>query len=141
MDISPNAPSILAMLGEAHSNLGRLDEGVAWLEKARSMPPAGAGWHGYLGHAYMRAGRRADAERLLAELEQERAAQYGSAFAPTLCALALGDTERALNWLEKSVEDRDGWLGFLPGNRHLEALRSNPRFIDIMKRVNLPAFS
>jgi len=135
LDIGPNGGA-MAMLGEAYSNLGRLDEGVAWLEKSRSTTPA---WIGYLALAYMRAGRRADAERLLAELEQGRSRQYVSGYAPALCAMALGDTERALDWLNTAVEDRDGWVGFLPGNPHFEPLRSHPRFMEIMKRANLPA--
>jgi tetratricopeptide (TPR) repeat protein len=131
----------LAMLGEAHSNLGRLDEGIALLEKARLMSPHCGAWLGYLGLAYVRAGRRADAERFLTELEQESKRQYVSGFAPAICALALGDTERALDWLEIAAEDRDGWLGFLPGNPHFEALRSQSRFVEIMKGVNLPAYT
>ena len=106
-------PGNLAMLGEAHSNLGRLDEGVACLDKARSMTSQSEGWVGYLGLAYMRAGRRADTERLLAELERERTLKYVSGFAPALCALALGDIERALDWLETAAEDRDARVGFL----------------------------
>lgn len=126
------------MLGEAHSNSGRFDEGVMWLEKARQAVPYRCGWLGYLGRAYVRAGRRTDAERLLADLEQERE-RYVSGYAPALCALALGDTERALDWLNNAVENRDGGVGFLPGNIQLKPLRGHPRVIEIMKRSGLPS--
>jgi TolB-like protein/Flp pilus assembly protein TadD len=139
-DVSPNAGN-MTMIGLSHSNLGHFEEGVEWLEKARQAMPFVPGFLGYLGVAYVRAGRRADAERFLAELEQQSKSQYISRHAPALCALALGDTERALDWLEIMVEDRDGWLAFLPGNRYWEPLRSNPRFMEIMKRANLPAFA
>ncbi len=137
VDISANAGS-MAMLGEALSNLGRLDEGVAWLEKARQSIPHCPGFMGFLGLAYMRAGRRTDAERLLAELEDKRRREFASAYALVLCALALGNIERALDWLDTAAEDRDGWLGFLPGTSQFAALRSHPRFVEIMKRVNSP---
>lgn len=136
-EIGGNIGAVAAMLGEAHSNLGRLDEGVAWLEKARQTTDSRPGFVGYLGFAYMRSGRRAHAERLLAELEEKRRQQYLSPFAIALSALALDDTERALRWLDTAVEDHDGWIGFVPGNPYLERLRSNPRFQEIMKRANL----
>jgi tetratricopeptide (TPR) repeat protein len=139
-DVSPNAGN-MTMLGLSHSNLGHLEEGVAWLEKARAAIPFVPGYLGYLGLAYVCAGRRTDAERFLAELEQEHTRRYISPSAPAFCALALGETERALHWLETMVEDRDGWLASLPGNRLWEPLRSNPHFMALMKRANLPAFA
>ena len=44
-----------------------LEEGVSWLEKSRAHGPHH--FLGYLGLAYVRAGRRSDAERLMAEVE------------------------------------------------------------------------
>ena len=137
MDINPSFGSGLTTLGEAYSNLGRLAEGVACLEKARQSTPEQSGLSGYLGVAYVRAGRRADAERLLSELEEGRTLRFVSPFALSMCALALDDTERALRWLDTAVLERDGWLGFVPGNPHFAPLRSNPRFVEILRKANL----
>jgi eukaryotic-like serine/threonine-protein kinase len=137
MEFSPN-PGAMSILGATLSNLGRHDEGIALLEKAGQSQLR---FLGHLGVAYVRAGRRGDADRLLADLEETRRQKYVSACAISRCALALGKTERALDWLNTAAEDHDFELGFMPGNPHIETLRSHPRFMEIMKRVNLPTFS
>jgi serine/threonine-protein kinase len=138
MEMSLN-PGSMSLLGTTLSELGRHEEGIAWLEKSRA-----SGDHhfmGYLGLAYVRGGRRGDAERLLAECEETRRRKYISANVLVLCAMALGDIERALDWLDTAAADRDLSLGFMRGNSYFDPLRSHPRFAEIMRRVNLPAFS
>jgi serine/threonine-protein kinase len=138
MEISLN-PGSMSLLGTTLSNLGRHNEGIAWLEKSRA-----SGAHhfmGYLGLAYVRGGRRSDAERLLAEFEEMRRRKYISANVLVLCAMALGDIERALDWLDTAAADRDLSLGYMRGNAYFEPLRPHPRFAEIMRRVNLPAIS
>jgi serine/threonine protein kinase/Tfp pilus assembly protein PilF len=137
MEISAN-PGSMSLLGITLSNLGRHEDGIGWLEKSRQF-----GAHhfiGYLGLAYARGGRRADAERLLAEFEDMRRAKYISANVLVLCAMALGDTERALDWLNTAAEEHDLSLGFMVGNSYFDPLRPHPRFAEIMRRANLPAF-
>jgi adenylate cyclase len=138
MEINPN-PGAMFILGLTLSSLGRHEEGIGWLEKSQQ----GAVNHfaGYLPLAYVRGGRRGDAERLLAKFEEMRRGQYISANVLVLCAIAIGDIERALDWLNTAVDDRDLSLGFIPGNAYFEPLRSHPRFAEIMRRANLPAFS
>jgi hypothetical protein len=50
----------------------------------------------------------------------------------------LGKTEAALDWLEKALTERDGWLVFLNSYPRFEALRDEPRFKDILDRLGLP---
>jgi adenylate cyclase len=49
----------------------------------------------------------------------------------------LGDTERALEWLEKAFAEHDPKMAFLKVDPKWNNLRSSPRFIDLMKRMNL----
>jgi tetratricopeptide (TPR) repeat protein len=57
-----------------------------------------------IAHAYFRAGRRADAERLFARLEQQAANGVVGAGSWPLGYLAVGDTEQAFTWLTRAVE-------------------------------------
>ena len=137
MEISFN-PGAMSLLGSTLSNLGRHEEGIEWLEKSQQ---SGVNhFTGYLGIAYVGGGRRGDAERLLAKLEEMRRGRYISANALALCAMAIGDAERALDWLNTAADDRDVSLGYIPGNSYFEPLRSHPRFVEIMRRVNSPTF-
>jgi len=49
----------------------------------------------------------------------------------------LGEQDHALDWLEKGYEQRDPKMTFLKVEPKWNDLRSLPRFVDLMKRMNL----
>ena len=49
----------------------------------------------------------------------------------------LGDKERALMWLDETFKERSDHLVFLKVEPVFEVLRSEPRFVDLLKRVGL----
>jgi len=51
---------------------------------------------------------------------------------------ALGEHDDALRWLETAYEERATWMIFLKNDPHLDCLRPNPRFQDLLKRMNFP---
>ncbi|HUL02393.1 MAG TPA: winged helix-turn-helix domain-containing protein [Gemmatimonadales bacterium] len=51
---------------------------------------------------------------------------------------ALGERENALAWLERAFREREGGMMFLAVNERLDALRSDPRFRDLARRMGLP---
>jgi hypothetical protein len=50
----------------------------------------------------------------------------------------LNEPEPALHWLEKAVEARSPNVLFLRVNPRFDNVRSDPRFVAIVKRVGLP---
>jgi hypothetical protein len=54
---------------------------------------------------------------------------------------ALGDRERAFAWLEKAYANRDFFLTYLRVDPELDALRSDPRFRELIERIGIPAGS
>ena len=48
----------------------------------------------------------------------------------------LGQKDEALNYLEKSFEEREVQLTFVKIDTRWNNLRNEPRFIDLMKRMN-----
>ncbi len=55
-----------------------------------------------------------------------------------ICSVRPGDYDRAIEWLERAFEVRDPMLpynGFYP---IWDPLRSDPRFQDLLRRMNLP---
>jgi len=53
--------------------------------------------------------------------------------------LGLGHKEKAIAWLQKLDEEReDDSLLQLPTDRILDPLRTDPRFQDILRRMNFP---
>jgi hypothetical protein len=87
---------------------------------------AASGFNGYLG------------EELLAQTEESRRFYpYGRAEVYA----RLGQTDLALEWLEKAYRSRQHDLAFLKVNPQLDSLRSDPRFQDLLRRIGLPVNS
>jgi hypothetical protein len=50
----------------------------------------------------------------------------------------LGEKDRAFEWLERAYKDHDKSLYFLKVDPTLDPLRSDPRFQDLLRRMNFP---
>jgi len=52
--------------------------------------------------------------------------------------VALGDADTAIEWLERAFEAHDTHLGFARALPLYDPIRSDPRFQDILRRMNFP---
>ena len=91
-----------------------------------------------LGHAYAAAGKRDDALRILTDLNQLRKAAYVSPYAIGVIHVALGERAQALQWLQRAYEERDVQMVEIGVDPRLDPLRSDPRFQDLLRRMNFP---
>lgn len=90
-----------------------------------------------LGYAQAVAGNRPEATKIAGELEQRAKQEYVSAFDIGLIYLGLGEKERALDWLEKSFQERGWYLVYLRVDPRFDALRSDQHFQDLLHRIGL----
>jgi len=92
-----------------------------------------------LGIIFALTGRRAEATRLLAEIEASWPAKY---IPPELVAQlpdALGDTTAMYRWLERGVTIRSSWAPGLSSWTNLFAShRTEPHFKDMLRRIGVP---
>src|SRR5262249_25423632 len=137
LEIEPNRPVTMGLLGEAYSSLGRHEEGIALLEKSVRCMPGEAFAVGFLGWAYVRAGRRDDAQRFLEELEERRRTRYVPGGTIALAALALEDVPAAARWVEQAVHARDPNLSTLIVSPHFKLLRSKSPWQNVVRQMNL----
>ncbi len=92
-----------------------------------------------LAHAYAVSGRRADAERALADLLELSKRRYVSPYDIAAVYAGLGDREQTLAWLEKAYQDRSGWLPlWLYSDPRFDLVRSDARFRDLLQRIGRP---
>lgn len=87
--------------------------------------------------AHACAGERAQAQAILAELEARRATGYVPAASFAAVVAALGDTDAALNELERAHRERDIRMVFLKIDARWNALRTQPRFLALAQRMDL----
>ena len=92
---------------------------------------------GHLGHAYAKAGNRAKAYEIIERLKQAEKG-YLHAYEIAFIYAAMGEKARAFEWLDKAYQQRDRGLLFLKTDHCLDPLRSDPRFQDLLRRVNFP---
>ena len=50
----------------------------------------------------------------------------------------IGDTDKALIWLEKAFKARRSAIVFLGVLPAFDSLRSDPRFVSLLRRIGLP---
>jgi eukaryotic-like serine/threonine-protein kinase len=136
LEIDPNFVPALDALGLAYLQKSMFKEGQAAFEKALAVAPGNTESLPRLGYAYAVAGRRADAQKVLGQLNEISKQKFVSALGPALIYVGLGEKDAALEWLKKAVDARD--VNFLIlGPPFREALRSDPRFADLLRRMNL----
>jgi TolB-like protein/DNA-binding winged helix-turn-helix (wHTH) protein/Tfp pilus assembly protein PilF len=136
MDPSYELPHLV--LGQAYEEKGAFDLAIPELQKAVELSHGTPLMVSALAHAYARGGRKAEAEKLLAELQRDAKTKYVSPYYFAIVYLGLGDNEQAMNWLEKAFADRSNGLVFMRVEPELDHLRSDPRFLALQQRLRFP---
>ncbi|HET6178660.1 MAG TPA: winged helix-turn-helix domain-containing protein [Candidatus Sulfotelmatobacter sp.] len=98
----------------------------------------GSQWLGSLGRVYAAAGRREDALEILQQLNELSKQCYVTPYVLGQTYAALGDIDEAFRWLETGYQERAAWMVVLKIDPHLDPLRSDPRFEDLLRRMNFP---
>ena len=126
-------------LGWAYGSKGMNSEAIAETRTSIELDNyAATSDKGYLGLWLARSGNRDEALKLLGDLKKEQARNYVQSYAFALIYIGLGDKEEALNYLEKHMVSRAETANTYATAPELDALRHEPRFQEMLKRMNLP---
>ena len=118
------------MLAEVLKLTGRAQEAIQVLDHPAFRRSA------FMASAYASAGRRREAASLLDELLRGRPPLQYLDIAKTY--LDLGDDDRAIDWLGKGMDSRQGYMRWAAVNPALDPLRGDPRFQAVIARLKLP---
>jgi len=91
----------------------------------------------WVGRVYAESGRKQQALKVLAEVSGASKREPVSPFAMATLYTALGDKERAFEWLERVHSERNYYVVFLNSDPALDGLREDPRFSDLLRRIGL----
>jgi tetratricopeptide (TPR) repeat protein len=108
------------------------------LEKSVELSNRARIYLGYLGYVYAAEGKRAEALAIIKELEGKYARNEANGQYIAAVHGGLGEKDKAFEWLEKDYQSRSGKLAEIGWTASLQPLRDDPRFKDLMKRMNLP---
>jgi TolB-like protein/Tfp pilus assembly protein PilF len=135
--VQPENASALLELGLALIGNNEANEAISVLEKAVSTSNRSPLVIGVLIRAYAHAERRGDALALLAELKKRNETGYVPAGAFVNAYLGLGENEEAFVWLERAYKEQSNILQFVKVHPFFDAIRGDPRFVDLVRRVGL----
>jgi Flp pilus assembly protein TadD len=138
IELDPNYPSAYNFLGLAQLKLGRSADAIATLEKAVELNSRASGSLSVLGFAHAVTGKQMEANAIVKELEERYATKGSSGANIAAVYAALGDKDKAFEWLEKDFQSRSGELPIIRWGLTFESLRDDPRYKDLLKRMGLP---
>ena len=87
---------------------------------------------------YVEQGFFAAYETMVQLMEERAQNEYINPYEFSVRYSLLGQYEKAMDWLEKGFELRDQNMPYIATGFFSDSLFSNPRFIAIMKKMNLP---
>jgi Flp pilus assembly protein TadD len=134
--MDPNFALAHNQLAQAYLQKHMYDEAVAELRKAVQLSGGSPTCIANLARAFVASGKRSEAVSLLSDLKKRSNPGYSNASEIAMTYASLGDTNQAMDWLEKGYEER-----FNPGvllRPGFDSLRSDSRFQDLVHRVGLP---
>jgi TolB-like protein/DNA-binding winged helix-turn-helix (wHTH) protein/Tfp pilus assembly protein PilF len=139
LEREPDQVMTLRELAWVYALTDRYAGAIDTVEKANRLSSEDALGIGQLASIYARAGRRKDAMRLVDQLMERRRHEYVSPMSIAQAYVGLGDKDRAFEWLNRALEDRSGRLLNVPFQPNFDVLRSDPRFGELMRRMNSPS--
>jgi TolB-like protein/tetratricopeptide (TPR) repeat protein len=137
LELDPNFWWSYQMLGLAYERKKQYPEAIASLEKARlvDVNPSSLG---YLGYVYAAAGKKVEAQKVLEELKELSKQRYVSPYNIACTYAGLNDKDSAFEWLERAYQERSSFMPLLKTETAFDNLRTDPRFKELLKRMNLP---
>lgn len=140
MEIDPAYLPARTQLALAYEQKGMLKEAVSTMEQTRKLAGEKTDLpmiHALLAHAYALAGRRAEAQSELNVLTVIGQKRYVPPSYLAIVYLALGDKDKAFQYLNKGYQDRSEQLLYLGVEPIVDPLRGDPRFDALLKQVGL----
>jgi serine/threonine-protein kinase len=138
LELDPNFFVARRYMGLAYEQEGLHDKAVAELQKAAVLSGGSPLTRAELAHGYAMSGRRAEARKVLEELRERSKREYISSYFVAIIYAGLGNKDQAFAWLQKAFEDRADELVFLKADPRFDPLHSDPRFQDLLRRMNFP---
>jgi TolB-like protein/DNA-binding winged helix-turn-helix (wHTH) protein/Tfp pilus assembly protein PilF len=137
LEMDPTFVPAHLVLGQGYEQKSMPEKAIDELQEAVSLSGGSSLYVSSLAHAYATAGRRAEAERLLRQMNERARHNYVPSFHIAIIHAGLGQRDQALVWLEKGYQERSAWMVWLKVDPRFDVLRSDPRFQDLLRRVGL----
>ena len=135
-ELDPNYPFVSLIFGFYYTREGKSSEAIKALQKSHDL--FAAPWsYARLAYGYAKAGRKAEAGAMLDTLRNQAQKVYVASDIVASVYVALGDKEKAFEYLEKGYQERAGWMVWLRVDPIWDPIRSDPQFEALLKKMKL----
>jgi len=135
--MDPNFPLPYVWSALTYIEKGMIDEALSAADKYAVLTGGTGLAVAVQGYVYARAGRRNEAQKIAEQLIQYSKQRYVPASLIAQIYAGLGETDLALEWLEEAYQQHDPQLFRIKVVPSMDPLRSDPRFIALLKKIGL----
>ena len=139
-EIAPSMPLPHLVKAQCAFAAGRTDDCIASLRQAVALAGGATVFDGILGFYLGQVGHLDEARRSLKRLQARAMNGYVAATSVAAVCVGLGEVDAALTALERAYEQRDSRLVFLKDAPYWASLRTQPRFLALMKQLRLDRY-
>jgi TolB-like protein/Flp pilus assembly protein TadD len=134
LEREPNFAAAYEWMGIAYMQQRRLPEALGALEKAHQLDP-NPEIALFLGQVQALAGNRAEAEKLLHQIEAVAKQRYVCKYEIAQVYTSLGQKDQAFEWLKRGADEQADCMVWLKSEPWNDPLRTDPRYAELLKRV------
>ena len=138
IELDPNFGAAYQYLALSYLKQERDAEAIAAAEKAVEITKRSGVTLGDLGHIYAATGKQTQARSVISELEDQYARKKAIGQDIAAVYAGLGEKDKAFEWLERDFQVQNDRLPNIRWELQFESLRDDPRFKEMLKRMNLP---
>jgi DNA-binding winged helix-turn-helix (wHTH) protein/TolB-like protein/tetratricopeptide (TPR) repeat protein len=135
IELNPNHWLPRMFIARAYIEKGMFREAIASCSIARQFGSSSLELTALEGWSYAKLGDERNARAALTQLEQTSKIRYVPPYLVALVHNALGETDLAISQLEEGYKARDMRMVFLKVDPKWNNLRSEPRFVALMKKM------
>jgi serine/threonine-protein kinase len=137
IELNPHFPPAYWILGLVQEQRGDFDESAAAFQRAIQLSPQSPRMHAALARTLALSGKRDEARRILAELQELAAKRYVSPSDIATLYFALDDRGQGFEWLGKAFRDRSFEVMCFNVDPRLDPIRDDPRVGPLLSQLGL----
>ncbi len=137
LNITPDFYLTHRDLGLIYLQKGMFSEAILEMQKAVRYSEENLTQKAYLGYVYGVTGNQTKAQLILDTLIELSHKEYIPSLSIAIVYIGLGNNDNAISWLKKAYEEHSPGLMFLNASPIYDPLHSDPRFIDLLKKMGM----
>ena len=135
--LDPHFAHARTELGKVYLQKAMYQEAIGEFETALALGAAAPRIQARLAYAHAVSGHSAQAQTMLEQMLARSRNSYFPALEIAIVYLGMGNRDRAFEWLRKALDERCIYLTWLNSDPLYDPVRSDSRFLDLLRRMHL----